>query len=459
MIIAKYYIYNFLSKLFPSKLLRKKAEKYARKVRQSTYKKSGKSVKINLNPKKCNVLIVGRLSEWDSLAKHTDFFLNAANYETTNVYLHQEGTDKLFQIDSERNLFEKAACPIFALDASDFDVLIYTSPLTHNAITTLDWRDAEYIKNAFPKRRAKLNFAYSVWDGTVCPPKWVEIINAFFDAVFVPMEHLAEAMVSSGVKKPVFKLLNSFDYSIFLTDERHSVNTPFVFGWNGTFEDRKNVFKVASAFIKAFGNNPVVRLHLHTRYNVTSKNDKKYTDFFNLITPYKNIVFDNTCLSVSDNINLMKSYDAYVYPSMAEGYSVTPREALAAGHALILSDIKTHKTITDLNADDGVFWIKADKPVTIRQLDQDLGFMYDVDEDELAQVMLELYRNRNSLYTPDNIEKRKKSAEAYDAKNTLAYFKTVLEIKNMQLTSENKIGKDIILTNDEILIKKWKETQ
>lgn len=452
--VVKYYIYSVLNKLFRNKHLQKKVDKYARKIREVNYTEQ---VKIDLNSKRKNILIIGRLSEWDSLAKHTDFFLNAANYETTDVYLYLEGSDKLFQIDSNRNLSEKAVCPISALDASNFDMLIYTSPLTHNCLTSLDWRNNAYIQYAFPKCGAKLNFAYSVWDGTVCPPKWVEIINTFFDAVFVPMDHLADAMISSGVKKTVFKLLNSFDYSTFLKDKHHPVNTPFVFGWNGTLEDRKNVFKVVSAFIKAFGNDSSVRLHLHTRYNVTTKDDEKYIQFIKLISSYKNIVFDNSCLSVADNINLMKSYDAYVYPSMAEGYSVTPREALAAGHALILSDIKTHQTITDLGAQDGVFWVKANKPVPIHQLEQDLGVMYDIDEEELSNAMSDLYNSRADLYTTDKIEKRKKSAEAYDAENASAYFKTVLNTTNVQKANENKIGKDMIFTNDEILFCKWRK--
>ncbi len=457
-LFLKCYFYYLIYLLFRSKRMRNKYCKYKYKIYKNFSREGCKNhiFKVSFFSKnKKHYLIVGRILHWDSLAKHTFFFLNEIDFNTDEVYVYDENAHALL-LYSAKNKFETIIeCPISSLDASNFDMMIYTSPLTHNNLGQCDWSATEYDINVLPNKRAVLNFAYLVWDGTVAHPKWVEMINNYFDAVFTPQEHLKQAFIQSGVKKPVFCLLNSFSYDVFRDEKRHPLNQPFVFGWNGTFETRKNLWKLTRAFIKAFAGNSHVLLHLHMRYLSGSADSAEYQDFIKLISKHKNIIFEVKQLSVEDNINLMKSYDAYVFPSMAEGYSVTPREALACGHALIISDIKTHQSITNLSEQDGVFWIHAAKPIVIHQLDMDLGVQYDCEEEDIVIAMKKLYDNRNDLYSDAKIETRKNNSLKYDALNVSKYFWTVLHSEKIELSNKNEICRDSIVTQDKILQNKW----
>ena len=80
------------------------------------------SKKLNLEGKK-NILIVGRFSEWDSLAKHTNFFLDGVNYDTMNVYLYMEGRNKIFQVDASKKLTEILSLEIYLLDIMKYQCL------------------------------------------------------------------------------------------------------------------------------------------------------------------------------------------------------------------------------------------------------------------------------------------------------------------------------------------------
>ena len=60
-----------------------------------------------------------------------------------------------------------------------------------------------------------------------------------------------------------------------------------------------------------------------------------------------NVELTEGMLSREENIDFFRDIDCYVLVSKAEGFSITPREALAAGIPCILSNNTAHKTICE----------------------------------------------------------------------------------------------------------------
>ncbi len=455
-ILAVYLKYLYYKSKFLFTIKNNKKQKHSKEIEFLSYaieamqnEKKNILDKLKSNNKKM-ILIVGKSSFSDSLAISTYSFFNAINLKDNNLFFYAEVEKGLFYISAH----DKKTCiktiDINKLDARIFDIMIYTSPLTHSYLSSKKWTEDDYASSILPAKKPLLSGAWCCWDGSIAHPKWVEIINNHFDFAMAPMQHLKEAFISSGVIKPVFVLQTSISFKKFIDykKEFHQENKPFVFGWNGTLEERKNPFKVVNAFIKAFGDNHNVNLRLHTRYMVTGKNNKLYQDYLKLVHSQKNIIFTNKCLSVEENENLLKSYDAYIYPSMAEGFSVTPREALATGEIVVLSDIKTHKTITDLGPEDGVFWLKANKPKPITQLDLELGYQYDIEEEDLVATLKEVYKNKDKLYADELVEKRKNAAYLFDSSILSPLYSSIACPKKVSLGDDNIIKNDEIIVND-----------
>ena len=70
------------------------------------------------------------------------------------------------------------------------------------------------------------------------------------------------------------------------------------------------------------------------------RNDKAYPDLFAKIaaSPFRNEIFETDYLSDEDLVALFKTTSVFVFPSLYEGFGLTPLEALAAGVPVVSSN-------------------------------------------------------------------------------------------------------------------------
>lgn len=181
-----------------------------------------------------------------------------------------------------------------------------------------------------------IKIAYSMFESTRIPQNWTKVLNKKFDATVVPDPSLIDVYKKSGVKIPIFVLPLPLILKDFLKLEQPTVpHKPFVFGMVGGFWNRKNHMRVLEAFAAEFGNRSDVKLKLHGRFgeesiiNALEDKIKEYnlTNVELIVGPY----------SWDEYIDFYKSLDCYVLLSMGEGFSITPREALACGKPCILT--------------------------------------------------------------------------------------------------------------------------
>lgn len=103
----------------------------------------------------------------------------------------------------------------------------------------------------------------------------------------------------------------------------------FTFGIAGYLNDRKGVFELIRAFTSEFDPDEPVRLRLHT-----TNMDFLFYKFFR----DSRIITDGESLSHEQLNEFYQSLDCFVFPSKAEGIGQPPREAMATGLPVILTN-------------------------------------------------------------------------------------------------------------------------
>ncbi len=182
-----------------------------------------------------------------------------------------------------------------------------------------------------------IKIAYTMFESTEIPRKWVAILNNKFDMAVVPDPFLVEVYKRCGVQIPIFVLPLPLKLHDFLKVKPQSApHKPFTFGLTGGFWGRKNHIRVLEAFAAEFGNCKDVKLRLHGRFGeeviIKELTDKiKEYNLSNvelIVKPY----------SREEYVDFFKTLDSYVFLSTGEGFSITPREALACGMPCILTN-------------------------------------------------------------------------------------------------------------------------
>lgn len=204
------------------------------------------------------------------------------------------------------------------------------------------WMQGRTLAQTVPSSTIKI--AYSVCEATAIPPQWVELLNSKFDAVVVPDAFVEKVYSAQGVKIPIFVLPLPIYLDKFLqVPQKSKSNHPFTFGMSASFYPRKNFELLLAAFIQEFGNNPQVKLMLHSRggnhmiaYMLQSQIARSRVTNVRLI---------QKSLSNEEYVQFMASLDCYAFISKGEAFSITPREAMALGIPCILSDNSAHTTI------------------------------------------------------------------------------------------------------------------
>lgn len=182
-----------------------------------------------------------------------------------------------------------------------------------------------------------IKIAYTMFESTTIPYNWASILNTTFDMAVVPDQFLINVYKKCGVQIPMYVLpLPLMLHDFLKIKPQKTAHKPFVFGYSGGFWKRKNHLRVLEAFAAEFGNRCDVKLKLHGRFGeeeiIKTLRDKikecNLTNVELIVTPY----------TWDEYLEFFKSIDCCVCLSMGEGFSITPREALACGKPCIVTN-------------------------------------------------------------------------------------------------------------------------
>lgn len=298
--------------------------------------------------------------------------------------------------------------------------------------------------------KSNIRIAYSMLEASAIPVQWSHILNNLFDAVVVPDKFLIDVYKNSGVKIPIFVLPCMLYLKDFLSRPlKTKANKPFTFGVSAEFIPRKNLKILLESFGKEFGGNPNFKLKMHGRIGDT----KELTD---IIKTYKihNIEIINQSLSQTDYINFMSSLDCYVFISKGEGFSITPREAMALGIPCILSNNTAHITLCNTGL------VKAvnayiQEPAYYDVFGAHCGHYLSVDELGVRKAMREMYNNY-SLFL-EKAPYARQWVRKYDRSQLKARYINLISPVKVILGNKNIVTSKYLMTNSQSLYLKYKK--
>ncbi len=247
--------------------------------------------------------------------------------------------------------------------------------------------------------QSQLKICYSMIESDAVPNMWVKFLNKYYDMVVVPDPWLVQVYKNSGVIKPIFILpLGIFIEKFLEMPVPTEANKPFTFGMSAGFWERKNHIKVMKAFAKAFGVNPDFKLKVHGRFGSFKEQVEKAYNSFNILKAsdlstgstrtgnLPNIEFGSMPLTQKDYHTFMESLDCVLAVSKGEGFSIPPREALAMGKPVIITNNSAQQTICSSGF---TFPIEAKikTPAYYEVFKSNIGSCYDCSEDDLIKMM------------------------------------------------------------------------
>lgn len=200
----------------------------------------------------------------------------------------------------------------------------------------ISWPAAQNYLRMPPSR---IKIAYSMLESSRIPEEWTQVLNKYFDAVMVPDEWLVNVYKQCGVTIPIFVLPSIVELDDFLNRPvRNQLENSFTFGCCAVNWPRKNLSLLIKGFHEAFCGNDKVKLVLHIKGMCSGGELKKLIKDLNST----NIIILEKALPREQYVQLFSTFDCYVLLSRGEGFSVTPREALALGIPCILSKNTAH---------------------------------------------------------------------------------------------------------------------
>ena len=211
--------------------------------------------------------------------------------------------------------------------------------------------DGDFNFTAVPKEGFRI--VYAAFDSDVLPGEWVKIFNERFDLALFTSQAVETVARDSGVVIPVGTLPLALDLEGELARRvRRPIPGRTTFGTISAFHDRKNLESLIEAFVESFPPHEGVALVIHSNLAMGRTYDGIHRRVSALPEGY--VTISNESLSEDEKFDLLDSFDVYVNVSAGEGYSIGPREALAQGKPLVLSDVPVHRDLGDL---EGVFFV------------------------------------------------------------------------------------------------------
>lgn len=388
--------------------------------------------------KNISVNIIGRIDGTTGIAQQTKSFANCLKdaYKVNFLDTRPDTGDQTFLPPGV------AAFDRFSPALTEADVSIFCD-VTSNEASDLNWQKTPVTK---------LKYIYSVFDSTKIPLSWADIINNHFDAVFVPSKFLIKVYRDSLVHKPIFHLPLALDLSTYLALAPTLDSTrPFTFTFIGSREQRKNVDLLIECFSETFGSNSSVRLRLHCALDFYK--DPGFKD--RVMSAYPNVHYTSGSLDSDEYLTLVENSDCFVSLSRGEGYSIVPREFLAAGKPVALSDCFAHSEILqDLHSagPNLGFGIDATIPVPGHYVHINnggvFGLQYDVYKPSVCNTLSQIYEQRASLFNSEAVKLRKEVAKAYDQSQLSGLYRSIIQPAFCRMSTGNALEFGGITTSD-----------
>jgi len=249
---------------------------------------------------------------------------------------------------------------------------------------------------------ASYNIAYSMFETTEVPERWIELYNNF-DEVWVPSSFCKKTYNRKDLSCPVRVIPMGVDESLYCNKHKKNQKETFTFLATGQWIDRKGWDLLIKSYISEFMGQFDVRLCIKT-YNDKKTNEemiREYLDFDIKNSTYMpRIMIKNEKV---DEINMPFFYneaDCYILPSRGEAFNLPALEAMSSSLPVIVSDFGGH--LDFVNED--FSWLVPVKRLShlserlckINSAYKDLWFA-EPEISDIRKIMRYVYENRDEV--------------------------------------------------------------
>jgi glycosyltransferase involved in cell wall biosynthesis len=395
--------------------------------------------------KKCNgkydradIAIRGPILMADGIGRHTAELAQVLN--------------KKFQVQIISNHIVKTDVPQGILDILKRK---YKKPAPIVIVEESLWAPGNQLHHLFDKvnNKDQIRFAYTMLESTRIIPEWVLLINLYFDAIIVPDRFLINAYKDSGVTVPIFYIPLGLDLQEFLKKPLKEPKNkgPFVFACLGSGIERKNHILTIQAFAKALGNNKNAHLYINCRFATPEVREAIISEILN--QKCNNIYYTELSLKKDAYLKFFSQVDVLLSFSKGEGYSIQPREAMALGIPVILSDNTGQSTICQNGL---VKFVSSTIAEPRYYYDNPLpngGLHFNCSVEEAAAAIQDVYFNYTSYASKGPM--MREWAKKYDYEYLAMQYESLIAPKKIDLGEENEISEDGITTDSLELYNKY----
>lgn len=331
-------------------------------------------------------------------------------------------------------------------------VLIFEDPLSPDR-SNGRWEGNFWQRYGLSERDKKqIRIAYSMFESSKIPESWVDILNAFFDAVAVPDTYLAHVYERCGVRIPIFVVPLGRDLRRYLSSSlKSSKGSPFVFASFNLCDRRKNTLKLVQAFAKVFKNNPNVELRLYWRTCLDNGyREKIFSEIAN--QGLTNVHVSEGSVDGDRQLSRYQKIDCLVNVACGEGFSIQPREAMALGIPVIVADNTAQATIC---ASGLVRSVPSNIEIpAMYPWPGDFGFQYDCRTKDISEALTDVYEHYDTYL--NKAPQRREWARAYDLSATQSTYAKLFSPTRVVIGTSNALLSDGIMTTSTHLAKKYK---
>lgn len=197
-----------------------------------------------------------------------------------------------------------------------------------------------FLPYALTRFRSKVTLSMTMWETDRMPDIWARLCDELADGMIVPSQHCAEVF-QPRVHCPVKVAPFGTDTDLHSFCDRSDHGDPFVFLMSGLLHYRKGVEFALRAFREEFAASEPVELWLKTRRNFLDVGNERQT----LADP--RIAIIDTDYSRERMVKMYHEADCLLAPSRGEGSGLTPRDAMATGLPVIMTDWGGLREIAD----------------------------------------------------------------------------------------------------------------
>lgn len=182
----------------------------------------------------------------------------------------------------------------------------------------------------FESNISKVKIANTMCESDRVSQSWPQKLNNM-DYIVVPNEFCKNVFIESGVKRPITVIPHGVDTERFRFTKRAEDKPVFTFGILGYLDqtDRKGAFDVIRAFVSEFSPKEPAQLLIHS-------SDPLFAYYSRMTDPRIRVTTEKK--NFESIYYFYKELDCFVFPSKAEGVGYPPREAMATGLPVILTN-------------------------------------------------------------------------------------------------------------------------